>query len=1618
MSRLLLPISIALALLYAFPTEAQVIFPNRGGTGTTTAPAYGQVLVGNAQGTYTPTATSALGVTHDPVSLSGALDYLTIVGQNIVRGFIDLATDITGLLDVANGGTGTSSPSRFLFGTGSSIVSTSTISQNYIDAAIARVSALASYLPLSSWYATTTDALTEGTTNRYFTDSRADARARAVINASTSIPQEPGQAFGDLLRWSGSRWLGVATSTLGIFWSDVRNIPAGFADGVDDAFSTTSADYWDGTKSRWATSSSDYWLTTKSTSNLTEGSNLYYTLARFASALAGTTTNALSEGSTNKYYTDARVGSYISGSSTIPHTGGSAWGDLLRWTGSAWSAIATSTLGIAWGDLRGVPAGFADGTDDVGSAPTWGSITGTLSNQTDLQTALNAKVNNSTTTLPLLSTLPGLVSFGSSTATTTALGNLTAIGYVQLGTTTTAMLNGVIVVDGVNYPQTPAGAQNAINVCAAFPTTCSGVFFPNVAWPVFTSPLALKSGVDIRGASTTLVSSMTELGSHRGIFTITNQQDITIDGFNFIVTGSSTAITSYGHDSLTIQNNSFTGSSTGSGAAGVIALEGNSASADFNNTTIQGNRFYAMPTSQRVIYLYSRSGNVITNTRVFNNHFEGTRGPAVYLDDYDTITGTIVTNNTFTNLTSGSASTAPGVALFAGLAGLNNLIHDVTFSNNQYHNSVTTAGQQQGLVYIYSASGIVIDNNIAVGAWTPAVRVIGPAIAPGRTTTPVNGMTITNNHIEGFDAAWDPDSMRNVEVANNVVRNSGHGFDVGYGTQEYVKIHDNTTYNSTHYLYHSQLLFGASNPRKVSVTDNTYIDETSPATTTRAMFFTGHYDFSDVTVERNRFFFPNGTPTLTAKEFGNEKLPVVFRENEIETSAGITRNGPWLSNGNILFLGATTTGTGTTTNGLTMGDLAFYWDNAAKRLGVGTNSPAGVLSVTATSSATDAIRVIAQQDGYWLDGYVGSTQYFGLRQRSGYIEMQSFASTPLALNPQGNNVSVGVSTGSSKLTISGNTSIGSGYTGVAAPTNGLIVEGKVGIGTSSPYAALSVVGSTGVVAEKYNATGTATSSFAWDINLASGHCIQYNGSCISLTGGTSGATTTWRSIVQAWIYPGETTCQADEEYKDGRQIHTLKPEYIALNNNGTHAIDTVAVSGCNGYSVNNAQDVASSSAEQFFTISGNATGFAALMGSASLQASLIATSTAYATSTGFTGVEIDIEGYGSWSAADTLTYYTFLTNFANTLHANGKKLMVDLPPIWNSAANTDSGTGDEWDSANSTGYYNLTYQAMNATPVDYFVIMAYDYHFDYGGGASIQPLKWVGDIVAFAKKKIPDTNRIVIGMPAYGYQATTAGYDITNQTYGLMTLETGFGTAVRDGASGEMKWTNGGQSYVYNDSVSLDIKRTYIESLGIQRVSMWHLGDNQWFTSPSLGGKIELGNLPQQTIVATSSQQAVGVGTSTANAITYLGNALRVFIDNVERFVITASGNVGIGTSTPVTKLHVNGSAWIGTDTGGLPASAGKGIRIFVDDTYPVASLFGYDYATGASIDMVLQSPGGKVGVGTSTPATTLDVNGYGRAYQNATSTACGASMKGAFFYNNANSHFWGCNGSTWKRLD
>ena len=90
---------------------------------------------------------------------------------------------------------------------------------------------------------------------------------------------------------------------------------------------------------------------------------------------------------------------------------------------------------------------------------------------------------------------------------------------------------------------------------------------------------------------------------------------------------------------------------------------------------------------------------------------------------------------------------------------------------------------------------------------------------------------------------------------------------------------------------------------------------------------------------------------------------------------------------------------------------------------------------------------------------------------------------------------------------------------------------------------------------------------------------------------------------------------------------------------------------------------------------------------------------------------------------------------------------------------------------------------------------------------------------------------------------------------------------------------------------------------------------------------------------------------------------------------LLVNGNVGIGTNTPAAALDVAGSGWFRSDSGGLSTNAGSGVRVFFDANN-VGQIFAYSYgSTVGSKHLVLQAPGGFVGIGTGVPQALLHIN-------------------------------------------
>ena len=158
-----------------------------------------------------------------------------------------------------------------------------------------------------------TDALTEGSTNLYFTNERVDDRIDALFVASTGITK----VYDDT---AGTYTLTVTQADI-----DTDNVTEGSTNLFTTAARTrTHFTYGTGIELSGAGELSVTQVDID-TDNVTEGStNIFYTEGRFNTSLAAKTTDDVTEGSANLYYTDARADARIAAATTDDLSEGSS----------------------------------------------------------------------------------------------------------------------------------------------------------------------------------------------------------------------------------------------------------------------------------------------------------------------------------------------------------------------------------------------------------------------------------------------------------------------------------------------------------------------------------------------------------------------------------------------------------------------------------------------------------------------------------------------------------------------------------------------------------------------------------------------------------------------------------------------------------------------------------------------------------------------------------------------------------------------------------------------------------------------------------------------------------------------------------------------------------------------------------------------------------------------------------------------------------------------------------------------------------------------------------------------------------------------------------------------
>lgn len=303
--------------------------------------------------------------------------------------------------------------------------------------------------------------------------------------------------------------------------------------------------------------------------------------------------------------------------------------------------------------------------------------------------------------------------------------------------------------------------------------------------------------------------------------------------------------------------------------------------------------------------------------------------------------------------------------------------------------------------------------------------------------------------------------------------------------------------------------------------------------------------------------------------------------------------------------------------------------------------------------------------------------------------------------------------------------------------------------------------------------------------------------------------------VSHWVYPGPPACNTYYELQVLGQVDELKPEFATVSLDGSIEILTENEAGCNALSRTNVEYYREISNTQFITVSGSGQNFSNLVTDSAKRTEAIGILSDLVRQTEMTGIELDFEGYSGWSEVDYAGYLSFLQDLGDTLRADEKLLMIDAPAIYNDGIQS---------------VFEFRYGDIAALPVDYIAIMAYDYQYDFGGGAPVTEDDFLRDTLTRAKAEIPDwEEKLVIGLPTYGYTAEEGAYQIrilTREQVFANLSEAEIARAGRIPNSEELIYRKDGQVYVWQDQASIQHKIDLVQAQGINRIAIWHLGGN------------------------------------------------------------------------------------------------------------------------------------------------------------------------------------------------
>ncbi len=483
------------------------------------------------------------------------------------------------------------------------------------------------------------------------------------------------------------------------------------------------------------------------------------TLAGISNFTYSTTTGSVGIGTTT--ITSLTLGSALgvgyggTGTTTIP-----TYGELLVGnTQGGYDLVSTSSLGIVGGGGGG------------GGPATWGSITGTLSNQTDLQNALNAKLSltdwYATTTDGLkegtdnlyftstraqnaisVSGTPLTYSggvIGINQANASQAGFLSAVDWNTFNSklSSTSLSGGT----GINYNSATGvfTSTGVTSLAAAYPllTTGSGALTLSLGFGTTTSNTWSQLQMFNGGASTTNISV-----SGIGYFGTASTTNLTISSLgNALLStngnGSVIATTSIGTNLLTGSLGTINGTAFNAGSS--ITVGSASTTLLANNNTFSGTDTF----NNTITGSISGNAGTVTNG-VYTTTFNGLFDPRFITDLAATSSIGSITTLPNLSLPYSQITGAPTSFASSTLLGDNNTFSGKTTLTNATSSSFAITNLANSLLSVNASGSIIATTSIGTNLLTGTLGIGNggtgsttlSGILVGNGTSPINTLTI------------------------------------------------------------------------------------------------------------------------------------------------------------------------------------------------------------------------------------------------------------------------------------------------------------------------------------------------------------------------------------------------------------------------------------------------------------------------------------------------------------------------------------------------------------------------------------------------------------------------------------------------------------------------------------------------------------------------------------------------------------------------------------------------------------------------------------------------------------------------------------------------------------